>query len=133
WLHLRCRCSTVRLGPVGMPLRSPSPGSRAGGRSPERAAGRQTASVTKPPADEGKAESWLLLMHQIPPKPGYLRVKIWRRLQALGAVAIKKSVYPPPHTDDPRGGFDGGLPGRGKGGGGGTRWRGGHAAGGPED
>jgi hypothetical protein len=42
----------------------------------------------------GRDESaWLLLIHQIPPKPGYLRVKIWRRLQALGAVAIKNTVY----------------------------------------
>jgi hypothetical protein len=39
------------------------------------------------------ASAWLLLIHQIPPKPGYLRVKIWRRLQALGAVAIKNTVY----------------------------------------
>ncbi|HEY8207292.1 MAG TPA: chromate resistance protein ChrB domain-containing protein [Myxococcaceae bacterium] len=36
---------------------------------------------------------WLLLIHQIPPKPDYLRVKIWRRLQRVGAVAIKSSVY----------------------------------------
>ncbi len=36
---------------------------------------------------------WLLLIHQIPPHPSYLRVKIWRRLQALGAVAVKNSVY----------------------------------------
>jgi len=36
---------------------------------------------------------WLLLVHQIPPKPDYLRVKIWRRLQRVGAVAIKSSVY----------------------------------------
>jgi hypothetical protein len=36
---------------------------------------------------------WLLLIHQIPPKPAYLRVKIWRRIQRLGAVAIKNSVY----------------------------------------
>jgi hypothetical protein len=42
---------------------------------------------------------WLLLIHQIPPKPGYLRVKIWRRLQGLGAVAIKNSVYVIPRTD----------------------------------
>ena len=35
---------------------------------------------------------WLLLIHQIPPKPDYLRVKIWRRLQRVGAVAIKNSV-----------------------------------------
>ncbi len=42
---------------------------------------------------------WLLLIHQIPPKPGYLRVKIWRRLQALGAVAIKNSVYVIPRNE----------------------------------
>jgi hypothetical protein len=36
---------------------------------------------------------WLLLIHQIPPKPNYFRVKIWRRLQKLGAMAIKNSVY----------------------------------------
>ena len=36
---------------------------------------------------------WLLLIHQIPPRPNYFRVKIWRRLQRLGAVAIKNSVY----------------------------------------
>ena len=36
---------------------------------------------------------WLLLIHQIPTKPAYFRVKIWRRLQSLGAVAIKNSVY----------------------------------------
>ena len=42
---------------------------------------------------------WLILIHQIPPKPGYLRVKIWRRLQALGAVAIKNSVYVIPRNE----------------------------------
>ncbi len=42
---------------------------------------------------------WLLLIHQIPPKPAYLRVKIWRRLQGLGAVAIKNSVYVLPRND----------------------------------
>jgi hypothetical protein len=36
---------------------------------------------------------WLLLIHQIPPKPDYLRVKIGRRLQRIGAVAVKNSVY----------------------------------------
>ncbi|HEX5177944.1 MAG TPA: chromate resistance protein ChrB domain-containing protein [Gemmatimonadaceae bacterium] len=39
------------------------------------------------------AAPWLLLIHQIPPKPDYLRVKIGRRLQRLGAVPVKKSVY----------------------------------------
>ncbi|TMA71420.1 MAG: ChrB protein, partial [Deltaproteobacteria bacterium] len=50
-------------------------------------------------ADDG---SWLLLIHQIPPKPAYLRVKVWRRLQALGAVAIKNSVYVLPSSDEAR-------------------------------
>jgi hypothetical protein len=36
---------------------------------------------------------WLVLIHQIPPKPDYFRVKVGRRLQRLGAVAIKNSVY----------------------------------------
>jgi hypothetical protein len=36
---------------------------------------------------------WLLLIHQIPPKPDYLRVKIGRRLQRVGAVPVKNSVY----------------------------------------
>jgi hypothetical protein len=43
---------------------------------------------------------WLLLIYQIPPKPAYLRVKVWRRLQSLGAVAIKNTVYVIPKTDD---------------------------------
>src|SRR5436853_7396386 len=42
---------------------------------------------------------WLLLIHQIPPKPNYFRVKIWRRLQKLGAVAIKNSVYALPSNE----------------------------------
>ena len=40
------------------------------------------------PAVEGP-ERWLLLIHQLPAKPAYLRVKIWRRLADIGAVAIK--------------------------------------------
>jgi hypothetical protein len=43
---------------------------------------------------------WLLLIHQIPLKPAYFRVKIWRRLQGLGAVAIKNSVYVLPRNDE---------------------------------
>jgi hypothetical protein len=47
-----------------------------------------------------KLESrWLLLIHQIPPKPDYLRVKIWRRLQRLGAVPVKNSVYVLPKSE----------------------------------
>jgi hypothetical protein len=40
-----------------------------------------------------KEQSWLLLIHQLPTKPAYFRVKIWRRLQGIGAVAVKSTVY----------------------------------------
>ena len=46
-----------------------------------------------------KSRKWLLLIHQIPPKPNALRVKIWRRLQQVGAVAIKQSVYVMPFSE----------------------------------
>jgi hypothetical protein len=42
----------------------------------------------------------LLLIHQIPPKPDYLRVKIWRRMQRVGAVAVKNSVYVLPKNEE---------------------------------
>src|SRR6185503_9829849 len=45
-----------------------------------------------------KAE-WILLIHLLPPKPTNLRVRIWRKLQRLGAVAIKNSVYVLPFND----------------------------------
>ncbi len=50
-------------------------------------------------AGQGEAR-WLLLIHQIPPKPAYLRVKIGRHLQRIGAVAIKNSVYALPRDDE---------------------------------
>jgi hypothetical protein len=43
---------------------------------------------------------WLVLIHQIPPHPSYLRVKVGRRLQGLGAVAVKNSVYVLPRSDE---------------------------------
>jgi hypothetical protein len=46
--------------------------------------------------------SWLLLIHQLPPEPAYLRVKVWRQLQSLGAVSLKNSVYVLPSRDETR-------------------------------
>jgi len=45
------------------------------------------------------AQSWLLLVHQLPAKPAYLRVKIWRRVQALGAIPIKNAVHALPMNE----------------------------------
>ena len=47
-------------------------------------------------------KKWLVLIHQIRPKPDALRVKIWRRLQQIGAVAIKQSVYVMPFSEQSR-------------------------------
>ena len=33
-------------------------------------------------------QRWLLLLHQLPAKPAYLRVKVWRRLQGIGAGMV---------------------------------------------
>jgi hypothetical protein len=49
----------------------------------------------------GRGEArWLLLIHQIPPAPPYLRAKIGRQLARVGAVAIKASVYALPAADE---------------------------------
>src|SRR4051794_4634810 len=45
------------------------------------------------------AHSWLLLIHQLPAKPAYLRVKIWRRLQGIGAIAVKNAVHTLPMSE----------------------------------
>lgn len=45
---------------------------------------------------------WLLLLHQLPAKPAYARVKVWRRLQALGAVTVKGAVYALPANAETR-------------------------------
>jgi len=42
---------------------------------------------------ERTEQRWLLLIHQLPSKPAYFRVKIWRRLRGIGAVAVKSTVY----------------------------------------
>ena len=43
---------------------------------------------------------WLMLIHQLPAKPAYARVKIWRRLKGLGAVTVKNSVYALPSNTE---------------------------------
>ena len=42
---------------------------------------------------------WLMLIHQLPKDPAYLRVKIGRRLARIGAVPLKSSVYVLPQTE----------------------------------
>jgi len=48
------------------------------------------------PTSQGR---WLLLIHQLPKEPAYVRVKVSRRLARVGAVALKNSVYVLPRND----------------------------------
>lgn len=49
--------------------------------------------------DKRQNLEWILLIHQLPPQPTNLRVRIWRKLQKLGAVAVKNSVYVLPFNE----------------------------------
>ena len=42
----------------------------------------------------------LLLLVGLPPQPSSLRVRVWRRLRSLGAVALKRSAYLLPDTPE---------------------------------
>ncbi|HYV03575.1 MAG TPA: chromate resistance protein ChrB domain-containing protein [Blastocatellia bacterium] len=49
---------------------------------------------------ENKTErAWILLVHQLPQKPTNLRVRVWRKLQQLGSVPVKNSVYVLPFNE----------------------------------
>ena len=52
--------------------------------------------------DHSYTSAWIVLIHQIPPEPNALRVKIWRRLQQVGALAIKQAVYVLPSSEQAR-------------------------------
>ena len=46
------------------------------------------------------SSGWLLLIHQLPPRPLYLRAQVRRRLVQVGAVPLKNSVYVLPDTPE---------------------------------
>src|SRR5580765_6120252 len=50
---------------------------------------------------------WLLLGHQLPTPSSNARVKTWRRLQQIGAVPARNSVYVLPNTEQCREDFEG--------------------------
>lgn len=55
---------------------------------------------------DGVSPRWLILVHQLPAKPSKLRVQAWRRLQAVGAVLVKNSVYFLPNSRETREEFE---------------------------
>ena len=69
--------------------------------TPRPKAERGTAPAAPVQQNRGR---WLLFVHQLPPNSSNLRVRIWRRLQQLGAIPIKQAVYllpdAPPARED---------------------------------
>ena len=56
--------------------------------------------------DQTARDSWLLFIMQLPTRPSAPRIKLWRRLQQLGSVALRGSVYVLPHTPQAREDFE---------------------------
>jgi hypothetical protein len=52
------------------------------------------------------ARRWLLFIHQLPSQPSNLRVTTWRRMQQIGAIALKQAVYVLPDTPEAREDFE---------------------------
>jgi hypothetical protein len=46
--------------------------------------------------------TWLLLIYQLPSRHSPARVKVWRRLQRIGAVLLKNSAWAMPESDEAR-------------------------------
>jgi hypothetical protein len=56
--------------------------------------------MTSSAPEDGDARRWWVLAFQLPAQPAYARVKIWRRLQAVGAASFKNALYLMPATDE---------------------------------
>ena len=63
---------------------------------------RQPSSDATPAAASPGPRRWLLFVHQLPSQPSNLRVRTWRRLQQLGAIAVKQAVYVLPDSPGAR-------------------------------
>src|SRR5205823_5084055 len=102
-MHARMIAADLFIAHSAVAARSPcGPSTSLNSIAAERVDTRYACTITRRVREKDKTArdpGWLLLIHQIPPKPNYFRVKIWRRLQRLGAVAIKNSVYALPSNE----------------------------------
>ena len=53
------------------------------------------------PAPPRPAPAWLVLLYQVPSRSSSVRVRIWRRLQGVGAVQIRQAAYVLPNRTGP--------------------------------
>ncbi len=71
---------------------------------PTRSKARETIAPAR--RAEPAVPRWLLLVHQLPASPSNVRVRTWRRLQQLGAIAVKQAVYVLPDSPAAREDFE---------------------------
>lgn len=69
-------------------------------------AGVELSSRPVTAASHPAGRKWLLLVHQLPTRPSNLRVRTWRRLQQLGALAVRQAVYVLPDSPAAREDFE---------------------------
>lgn len=60
----------------------------------------------RPLSTAARPRQWLLFIHQLPTHPSNLRVSTWRRLQQIGAIAVKQAAYVLPDTAAAREDFE---------------------------
>ena len=53
-------------------------------------------------AETTTGPAWLVLLYQVPTRSSSVRVRVWRRLQQIGAVQIRQSAYVLPNREQPR-------------------------------
>lgn len=83
-------------------MTSSHPAAQAGATGPATAA----AAAAESPNRATWTPRWLVLVHQLPARPSNLRVRTWRRLQQLGAIAVKQAVYVLPDSPAAREDFE---------------------------
>lgn len=65
-----------------------------------------TAQPTLRSPASSRAQPWILFVHQLPSAESNLRVRIWRRLQQIGALALKQAIYVLPDSPVAREDFE---------------------------
>lgn len=56
------------------------------------------AASDRAPGSVAQAPTWLILLPQLPASPSSLRVQVWRRTRAAGALGLQTGVIVLPHT-----------------------------------
>ena len=79
---------------------------RSAAQPPAKGTATAAVGATESPNRAAKTPRWLLLVHQLPARPSNLRVRTWRRLQQLGAIAVKQAVYVLPDSPAAREDFE---------------------------